>query len=106
MVPVDMPDAIYSELYSKKLDLLKIMRYDMRKRKIWKMDFGARTPEEFVLAWDKEVNRIREFMEIERERERYMATKISSVIEKRKPSRAMVIVELERMDGIIKNVKG
>ncbi len=104
MIPVDMPDDIYTDLYSRKLDFLKIMRYDMRKRKVWKKDFKATTPEEFVIEWDKEVNKIKEFREIEEERERFMASKISEVLGDKKVSRAIVVVELERLDGIISSI--
>lgn len=101
MIPVDMPDEEYSELFTRKVDFLKIMRFDMRKRKVWKKNFEAQTPEEFAIKWDREINRIREFMEIERERERYMAKKILNVLEKEKVNKSLFIVEIERMDGVI-----
>lgn len=104
VIPIDMPDEVYTEVFTRKIDVLKIIRHDMRKRKIWRMEFPAETPEEFAIQWDREVNRIREYMEVERERERYMAEKILQVLGERE-GRAMVIVEVERMDGIIDLVK-
>ncbi|NPA75788.1 MAG: hypothetical protein GXO25_06890 [Euryarchaeota archaeon] len=106
MIPLDMPDEIYSELYSRKLDFMKIMRYDMRKRKIWKMKFDVATPEEFVIEWDREINKIREFMDIEKEREKYMAQRIKEILKDRKFSKALVIIELERMQGVIAHLAG
>ncbi len=101
MVPIDMPDKMYSELFTCKLDFFKIMRFDMRKRKVWKKEFDAKTPEDFVLEWDKEVNKIREFMEIEKEREKYMGEKIAEIIESKDGKRILVVVELERMKGVV-----
>ena len=105
MIPVDMPDDIYSNLYTKKVDFFRVMRYDMRKRKIWKRRFHASTPEEFVIEWDGEVNKIREFMEIEREREAYMAGEISSFIMKHSAGKIIAIIELERLNGVLSKLK-
>ncbi len=104
--PIDMPDEQYSELFAKKIDLFKIMRYDMRKRKIWKMNFKVSTPEEFAIEWDREVNKIKEFREIEIEREKYMANKIKDMITQGKYAKIMVVLEIERMNGVISHLNG
>ncbi len=101
IVPIDMPDKEYTSLFVKKIDFFKIMRHDMRKRKIWKMRFDDSTPEDFVMHWDREINRIKAFREIEQEREKYMASKISEFVSKNEYRKIIVVLELERMDGVL-----
>ncbi len=105
MLPIDMPDEVYSELFIRKLDFFKIMRFNMRKRKVWKKEFPSSSPEDFVIAWDREVNKIREFREIEEEREKYMSTKIHETLKEREERKILVIVELERMKGVVKGIE-
>ncbi len=104
IVPIDMPDMDYTELFTRKIDVIKLIRFELRKRKVWKKEFKAKTPEEFAIEWDKEINRIREFMDIERERERYMAMKIRNAVNNCKNRRCMVILEVERMEGVLGNL--
>jgi len=101
IVPLDMPDKEYTSLFVKKIDFFKIMRHDMRKRKIWKMSFEDSTPEDFVIHWDREVNRIKVFREIEQEREKYMAGKILEFVSKNDYKKIIVVLELERMNGVL-----
>jgi hypothetical protein len=104
IVPIDMDDELYSNLFTKKIDILKLIRFDMRKRKLYKMNFEASTPEEFVILWDKEVNKIREYREIEEEREKFMSDKIIEIAKNVNGKRVMAIVEFERFEGIIKRI--
>ena len=104
IIPVDIPDDEYVSLFTNKVSFFNLLSFNMRKRKIWKMDFKADSPEEFVLKWDKEVNRINAYREIEKNREEYMSRKIIESIEKREEKRILVIVELERYQGVLENL--
>ena len=104
IMPIDMDDEMYSELFTKKIDILKLIRFDMRKKKLYRMKFEAKTPEEFVIQWDREVNRIKEYREIEEERERFMYEKIMNTVRNSRGKKLMAIVELERFKGIVSRI--
>ena len=101
MIPLDMPEELYSRIYLKKVEFYHLLLLNLRKKKIWKKKFDARTPEEFVLKWDKEVNKLKPFREIENEREKYMAKKIKELLKERKEKRLLAIIELERLYGVL-----
>ncbi len=104
IIPVDMDDETYSELFTRKIDIIKLIHFDMRKRKLYKMVFDVSTPEEFVIKWDREVNKIKEYQEIEEERERFMSNEIIRIAQGVNGKRIMIVVELERYQGILKNL--
>ncbi len=104
LVPIDMPDDIFSDLFVKTIDFFHIMRFNFRKRKIWRKNFDAETPEEFVMLWDKEVNKIPQYRKIENEREKYMSEKIKGLLKEREEKKIMVILELERLYGVLENL--
>ncbi len=101
LIPIDMPDNEYSDLFVNTIDFFHIMRFNFRKRKVWRKKFEANTPEEFVMLWDKEVNKIPQYRKIENEREKYMGRKIKELLEERTEERVMVIIELERLYGVL-----
>ncbi len=103
MLPLDIPDEDYSRMFVKKVNILHLLRFNMRKRKIWRMDFNAKTPEDFVLKWDREINKISSYRDIETEREHYMQERIRDNVENRDEKRILVVIELERFHGVLKN---
>ncbi len=103
MKAIDMPEEKFSDLFVRKIDIFHIFRYNFRKRKLWKMKFDYETPEEFVLAWDREINKISAYMAIEREREKHMAGEIEKFL-KGEDERIMVVVELERLEGVLQGL--
>ncbi len=104
MEAIDMPEDEFSDLFVRKVDIFHIFRYNFRRRKLWRMDFQADTPEEFVLSWDREVNRIRVYREIEGERERYMSERIREIVGSTDLTKILVIVELERLEGVLQGL--
>ena len=104
LIPIDMPDKEYSDLFVNTIDFFHIMRFNFRKRKVWRKNFEANTPEEFVMLWDREVNKIPQYRKIEDEREKYMGRKIKELLEEIEEKRIIVIVELERLYGILDNL--
>ena len=101
IIPIDMPDKEYSDLFVNIIDFFHIMHFNFRKRKVWRKNFEADTPEEFIMLWDKEVNKIPQYRKIENEREKYMGRKIKELLEERNEERIMVIIELERLYGVL-----
>jgi len=104
MLPLDIPEKEYSDMFVKKVEFYHILWSNFRKKKLYRKKFEARTAEEFVMEWDREVNNLKPFREIERERERYMAQRIRDAVKNRKERKFLVIVELERLHGILKDL--
>ncbi|AGB05145.1 hypothetical protein AciM339_1283 [Aciduliprofundum sp. MAR08-339] len=104
MIPIDMPDEEFSDLYVNTIDIFHLMHFNFRKRKIWRKKFEAETPEEFVLMWDKEVNKIPQYRKIENEREKYMSRRIKELLKERCEKKIMIIIELERLHGVLDNL--
>ncbi len=104
MIPIDMPDEEFSDLYVNTIDIFHLMHFNFRKRKIWRKKFEAETPEEFVLMWDKEVNKIPQYRKIENEREKYMSRRIKELLKERGEKKIMIIIELERLHGVLDNL--
>ncbi len=104
MLPLDMPDEVYSNLYLKKVEFYHLLLLNLRKKRVAKKKFQANTPEEFVLQWDREMTRLRPFREIEMERERYMAKRIEALTKERKEEKMLAVIEFERLHGVLDNL--
>ncbi|MEM4170771.1 MAG: hypothetical protein QW037_03690 [Thermoplasmata archaeon] len=98
IIPIDIPENDFSQLYTKKISTFMLIRHSLRKKRLYKKRFKASTPEEFSILWDKEITKISGFKELENEREKYMAKKIKENIIGKK---ILVVVDYERMEGII-----
>jgi pheromone shutdown protein TraB len=61
--------------------------------------FRADTPADFVKVWDRKVNNLYGFRELEKERERFMAkdlTELASVSKKK----ILAVLDTERAEGV------
>jgi pheromone shutdown protein TraB len=96
LATLDMPEEDYSEAYVKHISTWDLIMHSQRARWIKRKKFKADTVEEFVLAWDRHINKIKG--EAKREREKYMADRIVEL--GKTHGRIMCILELERMAGI------
>ncbi|OYT60586.1 hypothetical protein B6U71_00595 [Euryarchaeota archaeon ex4484_178] len=104
LLALDIPEKEYSDLFVKTIDIFHIFHYNFRKRKVWRKKFNAESPEDFVIMWDREINKIKPYYKIELKREEYMGNKIKELISIRSESRIMIVIELERLYGVLKNL--
>jgi hypothetical protein len=102
ILPIDLDEKEYSDLYTKKISTFMLLRHSLRKKRLYRKKFNANNPEEFSIMWDNEINKISGFREIEEQREMNMAKKIN---ENNEGKRILVIVDYERMEGILKRLK-
>jgi hypothetical protein len=68
-------------------------------RKLSKGRFEERTPEEFALAWDARVNKLRGYRAVERAREDHVAAGILKAAADHRS--VLALVEVERMAGVV-----
>lgn len=103
VIAIDMNEMEYGDAYTRNIKFADLMRHTLRKNRMYRKEFKAATPEEFALKWDREIRKIKGYSKLERERESYIADKIKN---NNQGKNILVIVDYERMDGIIKNIKG
>ena len=101
--PLDMDDEHYTAAYCKYVSTLDMMRQGRSEKFFLKHVFLAKTPEEFVIEWDGLVNRLKGYKELERAREEWLAK--GAVRLAKKHAKTLVIVELERLTGVIDYLK-
>ena len=98
-LPLDFNDEAYSTQYTKTINGITMVRQSLRLKRVNRKKYPRDDPLEFILKWDRTVNRLRGFSRLEEKRERYISRKI--IIASRKFDPLLCVVELERMSGIL-----
>jgi len=102
IIPIDMDEDAYQESFTKAVSGLDYYRHISRVRKLEKKKFKCETPEEFVLAWDRYLARIKGFAMLEWNREVFMADKLRDLSKEYK--KILAVVEYEREEGVAKKM--
>ena len=100
----DRDERAYAELYTTWVSGFELIRQGRLEARLLKKKFRVRTPEEFVLAWDTEVNRSAGFTRVQRERERFMASRLRDVAGD--ASSVLAVIEVERAKGVLAALRG
>ncbi|PKK85716.1 MAG: hypothetical protein CVT48_04305 [Thermoplasmata archaeon HGW-Thermoplasmata-1] len=102
IVPVDMDDKIYSEVFIKSVSTLQLFRSSKRLRKLSKKKFEAPTPEIFIKEWDGAFTSIKGFGKVEKTREEFIANSAKELLGEY--GRVLLVVPLQRMAGVVENI--
>ena len=97
LVPVDMDENAFTELYCENVGTLEMFRESRFAKKAPKKRFDLSSPEAFVKDWDARVNASKGFRALEKSRESYMAESIRRWAK----DDSLVVIELERLDGVL-----
>jgi len=98
LVPVDLDEEAYTELYCAAVPGTTLFRHSTRTWLLKRKNFKGNTPEEFVKAWDKAVNRLQGFETIEAKRAESIA---NGILKAATGSRILLaVVEVERADEV------
>ena len=98
LVPVDLDEEAYTELYCAAVPGTTLFRHSTRTWLLKRKNFKGNTPEEFVKAWDKAVNRLQGFETIEAKRTESIA---KGILKAAAGSRILLaVVEVERADEV------
>ena len=100
LVPVDMDEASYTELYVMAVSGGTLFRHSTRTWLLKRRRFSTESPEAFVRAWDRVVNGMEGFRKIEQTRAQTMARGILKACEGDGKS-VLAVVELERADEVL-----
>ena len=95
---LDFNDEDYTERYVELVTAWDLLGHTRLEKKARLHPFVAKTPEEFVLEFDRLVNDPEGFVELERARERHIARRIAKLAGKH-PS-LLAVVEFERAAGL------
>jgi hypothetical protein len=98
LIPLDMNDAEYTELYCKNVRAADMVRDTFFSRRADRKRFDLSSPLAFTLDWDSKVNRTKGFRELQRGREEHMATALRNMT--RKHRHILAVVEAERAEGV------
>jgi len=103
LAPLDVSERIFSELYVSLVSTQDLIRHSLRKKRLRKRKFNAKTAEDFAVQWDREVNGLHGFRKMAERREEYMARRIAKLSEKY--GKVAAVVEVERAAGVIARLK-
>jgi len=98
LIPIDMDDDSHSTAYCALVTGRELLIHSMRLNIIKMKFFNAKNPWDFAIQWDRRVNNLRGFRELEKEREIYMADELRKLSETRK--RILAIIDVERAGNV------
>jgi pheromone shutdown protein TraB len=104
IVGIDMDDDTHSAAYCALVSGAELFRHTARFNILKAKRFAASTPEEFVVQWDKSVNNLKGFKELERERECFMAKELARLAAIQK-GMIFAVVDIERASGVMALLK-
>jgi len=99
-VGVDMDDESHTAAYCAFVSGTDLFRHSTRFKFIKLRRFKTDNPAEFALEWDRVVNGLKGFRQLEREREKYIADELRK--HSRKAKRILALVDVERAHNVRK----
>ena len=96
---IDMDEVTYTENYVDSVSTLEVIFQGRLERRLAKKRFDARTPQEFVLAWDAEVNGPPGFARLQAKREAFMAARLRQIAAE--GASVLAVIEVERTKGLL-----
>jgi pheromone shutdown protein TraB len=103
IVGIDMDDMLFADAFCENISGWQLFRHSLRVRRLRRKKFRSKTSKEFVLEWDKEINKLSGFRNLEKKRERYMAREILRLSKEHK--RILCVLDLQRAEGVLSYVK-
>jgi hypothetical protein len=107
LVGVDMDDETHTAAYCALVSGSELFRHTTRFNILRFKSFRAGTPAEFVKAWDRKVNNLRGFKELEKERGRFMAKELAKLVSLSTRG-ILAIIDIERageVRGILRRME-
>ena len=101
---IDMDEVTYTENYVDSVSTLEVIFQGRLERRLAKKRFDARTPQEFVLAWDAEVNGPPGFARLQAKREAFMAARLRQIAAE--GTSVLALIEVERTKGVVAALHG
>jgi len=100
ITPLDMDDEHYTAAYCRYVSTWDMMRQGRSAGAVLRHKFRANNPQDFVLEWDRLVNRPGGYRRLEASRELWLAKGACRMAAAH--SRTLVVVEFERLNGVLR----
>ncbi len=104
LVGVDMDDETHTAAYCALVSGSELFRHTTRFNLMRLKSFRANDPVEFVKVWDRKVNNLRGFRELEKERERFMAKELDRIASEER-RKILTVIDLERSEGVRRKLR-
>lgn len=101
---LDMGEEAYANAYTESVSTMELILQGRLENRLLKKKFQVSTPQEFARAWDAEVNRTVGFARLQKEREKFIASRLRDVAHGR--GRVLAVVEVERVRGVLAAIRG
>lgn len=98
VIGIDMDDETHSAAYCALISGMDLFRHTTRFNFIKLRSFRADNAAEFVIKWDRVVNGLGGFRELERERERFMAEELKKIASQGK--KTLALIDTERASNV------
>lgn len=98
IIPIDMDDVYYADVFCESISGWDLIRHSLRVKRLRKKRFKAKTAEEFIFEWDREINKLKGFRTLESKREEHMARELLRL--SKKHNRILCIMEMQRVEGV------
>lgn len=93
LIGVDMDNETHTTAYCALVNGRELLVHSMRLKLLRMRSFKADNPWDFAILWDRRVNNMRGFRQLEREREKFMATALERLALSKKKILALIDVE-------------
>jgi hypothetical protein len=100
---IDMDESKFTDVYCAYVTGSNLLVHSLRKGFLRNKKYKAKTAEEFVIEWDRKVNKLSGFKKLEESRERYMAKRLLKISDNYK--NILAFIELERANGVATKIK-
>lgn len=95
---IDMDDETHTTAYCALVSGFDLFRHTTRFNFIKLRKFRAESAAEFVIKWDRAVNNLPGFRELEREREKFIAKRLKKISEK--GENILALIDVERANNV------
>ena len=102
IVAIDMDDIYYADVFCDSISGWDLIRHSTRVKWLRKKRFKAETAEQFVLEWDRVINKLKGFRNLETKREEHMAKELLRLAKEN--DRILCIMEMQRAEGVCQKV--
>jgi len=101
---IDLSEDEFADAFCDDVSTTSLVYHSLRWKWLRRKSFrGAATARQFALAWDRAVNSLKGFRNLEGRREEHMARRIVGL--SKEYNNILAILELERMDGVVRRLR-
>lgn len=101
---LDMDEEAYTDAYTRCVSTMELILQGRLENRLLKKRFNVSTPQEFAVVWDAEINRTAGFARLQREREKFIASRLRNLAEG--AVKILAVIEVERVKGVLAELAG